>query len=58
MDVGLKQLKVISRGKTVAGSEFQSLEIIWILLSLNSSELESNDMSGRFLSTRLEIRQH
>ena len=28
------------------------------ILSLNSSELESNDMSGRFLSTRLEIRQH
>ena len=28
------------------------------ILSLNSGELESNDMSGRFLSTRLEIRQH
>ena len=28
------------------------------ILSLNSSELESNDMSGRFLTTRLEIRQH
>ena len=28
------------------------------ILSLNSSELESNDMSGRFLLTRLEIRQH
>ena len=28
------------------------------ILSLNSSELESNDMSGRFLSTSLEIRQH
>ena len=31
-----------------------SIEIV----SLNSSELESNDMSGGFLSTRLEIRQH
>ena len=28
------------------------------ILSLNSSLLESNDMSGRILSTRLEIRQH
>ena len=28
------------------------------MLSLNSNELESNDMSGRFLLTRLEIRQH
>ena len=28
------------------------------ILSLNSSELESNDMPGRFLLTRLEIRQH
>ena len=28
------------------------------ILSLNSSELESKDMSGRFQSTRLEIRQH
>ena len=28
------------------------------ILSPNSSELESNDMPGRFLSTRLEIRQH
>ena len=27
------------------------------ILSLNSSELESIDMSGMFLSTRLEIRQ-
>ena len=27
------------------------------ILSLNSSELESNDMSGRFLSTHQEIRQ-
>ena len=25
------------------------------ILSLNSSELESNDMSGRFLSTRLDM---
>ena len=28
------------------------------ILSLNSSEFESNDMSGKFQSTRLEIRQH
>ena len=30
VDAGLKQLKVIRRGKTVAGSEFQSLEVIGI----------------------------
>ena len=30
MDVSLKQLKVISRGKTAAGSEFHSLEDIGI----------------------------
>ena len=28
------------------------------ILSRNSNELESKEMSGRFLSTRLEIRQH
>ena len=30
VDAGLKQLKVISRGEAVAGSEFQSLEVIGI----------------------------
>ena len=30
VDEGLKQLKVIIAGKTVAGSEFQSLEVIGI----------------------------
>ena len=30
VDEGLKQLKVISRGKTVTGSEFQSLGVIGI----------------------------
>ena len=30
VNAGLKQVKVISRGKTVAGSEFQSLEVIGI----------------------------
>ena len=29
MDAGLKQLKAISHGEE-AGSEFQSLEVIWI----------------------------
>ena len=28
------------------------------ILSSTSNELESKEMSGRFLSTRLEIRQH
>ena len=28
------------------------------ILSLNSSELESNNMSRRYLTTRLEFRQH
>ena len=28
------------------------------ILSRNSNELESKEVSGRFLSTRLEIRQH
>ena len=28
------------------------------ILSRNSNEVESKEMSGRFLSTRLEIRQH
>ena len=28
------------------------------IMSQNSNELESKEMSGRFLSTRLEIRQH
>ena len=28
------------------------------ILSRNSNELESKEMSGGFLSTRLEIRQH
>ena len=30
MGAGLKQLKVIVRGKTIAGSKFQSLKIIGI----------------------------
>ena len=30
VDAGLKQLTVISAEKMVAGSEFQSLEVIWI----------------------------
>ena len=30
VDAGPHQLKVIRRGKTVAGSEFQSLEVIGI----------------------------
>ena len=67
----MKKRLALKRKPSLHAAAF-AIEIIWSLqersepkvtpnidvLSRNSNDLESKEMPGRFLSTRLEIRQH